>query len=208
MGRGCRRRRHGRCSPGAAMNRTARRSHGTARRLALRSSLFLACALPWLACSDGAAPAGVPDASVDASPLPSETPNETAGTRLRPVYQKVSASDGTYTLDAAAWWDEQLGDYCSLRARRRRRDPLSAHPSHGRGGRVLHRVDLLPARRARGGRSAAEGRVRVPRPDSEGPVDVAPRQAGQGLHRRGHPATPRRVAAVPVGALPARGRCL
>jgi len=28
------------------------------------------------------------------------------------VYQKLSASDGTYTLDAAAWWDEQLGDYC------------------------------------------------------------------------------------------------
>ncbi|CAN5902794.1 hypothetical protein BH11MYX4_BH11MYX4_53710 [soil metagenome] len=96
------------------MNRTARRSHGTARKLALRSSLVLACALPWLACSDDHAPGGGPDAdaSVDTGPPPSETPNETAGARLRPVYEKVSASDGTYTLAATAWWDQQLGEYC------------------------------------------------------------------------------------------------
>jgi hypothetical protein len=96
----------------AAMNPTVKRSRGAARRLAVRSSLLLACALPWLACSDDASPGGGPDASVDASPVPSETPNETAGTRLRPVYQKISASDGTYTLEAAGWWDAQLEDYC------------------------------------------------------------------------------------------------
>jgi hypothetical protein len=94
------------------MNRTARRPSRTARKVALRSSLVLACALPWLACSDDSAPGGPAiDASAEASPS-SETPNETAGTRLRPVYEKVSASDGTYTLAPAAWWDQQLGEYC------------------------------------------------------------------------------------------------
>ena len=75
--------------------------------------LVLACLVLPLACSEDAqAPADAgADGKADASPS-GETPNETAGSRLRPVYRKTSSSDGAYIVEPVAWLDTKLDEYC------------------------------------------------------------------------------------------------
>ncbi|HVJ89087.1 MAG TPA: hypothetical protein VM580_04730 [Labilithrix sp.] len=57
-----------------------------------------------------------PDASAPADSKRSEisTPNEIAGSRLKPVYRKVTGNDGSTLLTLQSWYDTQRGEACTF----------------------------------------------------------------------------------------------
>lgn len=64
--------------------------------------------------SSAATPADAGPDAADASSSEFSTPDETAGTRLKPTYLQLSGNDGSVKLEFAAWYDAERDEPCRV----------------------------------------------------------------------------------------------